>query len=267
MAGARRGPGIPYLPPTSANPAALDLAVQRPTRPRLAPPPRSRGVVLEFFDVDGSGRAVQALVEPEMVRVWRDYSWTEHPVEGLIGTRRGRQPDGFTNPDSMYGSGGAAARQQQGGMQEEVDDEDEDEVVQLHVLTAERIHVGGELPDFVDVLCADGCPGARPRVGTAGSRGCVWAHQRAAVHAPAATAAWRRCRASCLPLPCLLPATANCLVDNLTLKPWTSDATASGEWLQFRARLEERWQVGSCRRRAGKACTGAGQGRGRCTAA
>ncbi|KAL4438038.1 hypothetical protein ABPG77_004259 [Micractinium sp. CCAP 211/92] len=147
-----------------------------------------RGVVLEFFDVDGSGRAVQALVEPEMVRVWRDYSWSEHPVEGLVGTRRGRQPDGFTNPDSMYSS----ARQQPGCCNED-DEDDEDEVVQLHVLTAERIHVGGELPDFVDVLCADGCP-------------------------------------------------ANCLVDNLTLKPWTADATASGEWLQFRARLEERWQ-------------------------
>ncbi|KAL4425582.1 hypothetical protein ABPG75_009598 [Micractinium tetrahymenae] len=150
-----------------------------------------RGVVLEFFDVDGSGRAVQALVEPEMVRVWRDFSWTEHPVEGLIGTRRGRQPDGFTNPDSMYRSSPSAGRQQGWGDGEE--EEEEDEVVQLHVLTAERIHVGGELPDFVDVLCADGCP-------------------------------------------------ANCLVDNLTLKPWTSDATASGEWLQFRARLEERWQ-------------------------
>lgn len=42
-------------------------------------------------------------------------------------------------------------------------------------------------------------------------------------------------------------------MDNLTLKPWTADATASGEWLQFRARLEERWQVG--RHRAG-ACPG-----------
>lgn len=121
-------------------------------------------MVLEFFDVDGSGRAVQALVEPEMVRVWRDYSWTEHPVEGLVGSRRGRQPDGFTDPESMYG----AARRPQGlgEQQGEYDDEeeDEDEVVQLHVLTAERIHVGGELPDFVDVLCADGCPGGRARL-------------------------------------------------------------------------------------------------------
>lgn len=102
------------------------------------------------------------------VQVWREYTWREDPVDGLVGSRPSSSAS-TSSGDNEAGSSAAIASSSSsgdapsGGAAGAPAAAEEVEEVQLHVLTAERIHVGGSLPDFVDVYCTDGCPGGQGR--------------------------------------------------------------------------------------------------------